>query len=191
MRGTRAGQLLVSSLVFNITGGEIIIILLLALIVLGPDKLPEFVRWAGRAYGEIKKLTGSFGSEFRDAIESPMREMQETANIARSWFEEGRSEADKEATPPEGIPAVDPIEAAEPADESSDEPVLESSDEPVLADLESVDDEEFDDADDDPNFYDDDGQLLDSDAVARMIAEAEGVDIPATEDPAEPSGPPA
>jgi sec-independent protein translocase protein TatB len=80
--------------VFNITGGEIVILLLLALIVLGPDKLPDFIRRAGRVYGELKKMSSGFQSEFRQAIDEPMREMRETANLAKTWFEEGRAETD-------------------------------------------------------------------------------------------------
>lgn len=77
---------------FNITGGEIIIVLILALVVLGPDKLPEFVRRAGRLYGEVKRMSTGFRTEFRDAIDEPVREMQDTMNVARSWFDEGIAE---------------------------------------------------------------------------------------------------
>lgn len=76
---------------FNITGGEVIIIAIVALVVLGPDKLPDFVRRAGRVYGEVKKISQGFKTEFRDVIEEPVREMQDTVNLAKSWFEEGKT----------------------------------------------------------------------------------------------------
>ncbi len=41
--------------VFNVTGGELAIILLVALIVLGPDKLPDAIRKVGRVYGELRR----------------------------------------------------------------------------------------------------------------------------------------
>jgi sec-independent protein translocase protein TatB len=37
--------------VFNLSGSEIVVILLLALIVLGPEKLPEAIRRFARVYG--------------------------------------------------------------------------------------------------------------------------------------------
>ena len=77
---------------FNITGGELIIVLILALVVLGPDKLPDFIRRAGRVYGEIKRMSTGFRTEFRDAIDEPVREMQDTMNVAKSWFDEGIAE---------------------------------------------------------------------------------------------------
>ena len=41
---------------FNLSGSEIVVILLLALIVLGPEKLPDAMRRAGKAFAEIKKM---------------------------------------------------------------------------------------------------------------------------------------
>jgi len=69
--------------VFNLQGSEIIIILLLALVVLGPEKLPEAMRKAGNLYAEQKKMSSGFQEEFRDAFEEPAREMRDTANLLR------------------------------------------------------------------------------------------------------------
>ena len=65
---------------FNFSGSEIVFLLLLALIVLGPEKLPEAVRRFGKAYGEFKKMTTGFQSELKSALDEPMREMRETAD---------------------------------------------------------------------------------------------------------------
>ncbi len=64
---------------FNLSGSEIVFLLLLALIVLGPEKLPEAVRKFGKTYGEFKKMTTGFQSELKSALDEPMREMRETA----------------------------------------------------------------------------------------------------------------
>jgi sec-independent protein translocase protein TatB len=64
---------------FNLSGSEIIFLLLIALIVLGPDKLPEAVRKFGKVYGEIKKMGTGFQTELKSALDEPMREMRETA----------------------------------------------------------------------------------------------------------------
>ncbi len=68
---------------FNLQGSELIIILLLALVVLGPEKLPEAMRKAGRAYADLKKMASGFQDEFNKAVEEPMREMRETADLLR------------------------------------------------------------------------------------------------------------
>ena len=68
---------------FNIQGSEIVIILLLALVVLGPEKLPEAMRKAGQMYAELKKVSSSFQDEFKNAMDEPLREMNETANLLR------------------------------------------------------------------------------------------------------------
>ena len=65
---------------FNLSGSEIVFLLLLALIVLGPEKLPDAVRKFGKAYGEFKKMTTGFQSELKSALDEPMREMRETAD---------------------------------------------------------------------------------------------------------------
>lgn len=66
---------------FNLSGSEIVIILLLALVVLGPDKLPEAIRRFGRVYGELRRVSKGFQSEFKQAFDEPMRELRETAQM--------------------------------------------------------------------------------------------------------------
>jgi sec-independent protein translocase protein TatB len=69
--------------VFNLQGSEIIIIMLLALVVLGPEKLPDAMRRAGRMYADLKKMASGLQDEFQSALEEPLREVQETANLLR------------------------------------------------------------------------------------------------------------
>jgi sec-independent protein translocase protein TatB len=54
---------------FNVGGGEVMVILLLALLVLGPDKLPEYTRKAGRYVNEFRRMTSGFQEEFRSAMD--------------------------------------------------------------------------------------------------------------------------
>ncbi|NLO49769.1 MAG: twin-arginine translocase TatA/TatE family subunit [Bacteroidales bacterium] len=58
---------------FNISGGEILIILLVVFLFFGPDKIPEIARWMGKGLNEVKKAT----SEIRDEI------TRETGDIRR------------------------------------------------------------------------------------------------------------
>jgi sec-independent protein translocase protein TatB len=54
---------------FNVGTGEILVILLLALIVLGPDKLPETARKIGNVMGELRRMSHGFQSEIRSAFD--------------------------------------------------------------------------------------------------------------------------
>ena len=72
---------------FNLSGGEIIVILVLALIVIGPEKLPDAIRKAGRAYAELRKLSAGFQSELQDNLGEPLRAVQDTVNMMRSDFQ--------------------------------------------------------------------------------------------------------
>jgi Tat protein translocase TatB subunit len=57
--------------VFNIGGPELLVILLVALLVLGPNKLPEAARQVGRAMHELRRLSNGFQDELRQALEDP------------------------------------------------------------------------------------------------------------------------
>ena len=65
---------------FNLSGSEMVFLLLLALIILGPEKLPDAVRRFGKGYAEFKKMSSGFQSELKSALDEPMREMRETAD---------------------------------------------------------------------------------------------------------------
>lgn len=165
---------------FNITGGEVIIIAIIALVILGPDKLPDFIRRAGRVYAEVKKATQGFKTEFREVLDEPVREMQDTVNLAKNWFEEGKAavgtmddvEWNKPVTPaieptpgatvsdPGTSPAVtaDPVE-----DPATGEPVATTGGEQSGPDQGEGDGPDLagdEDGDDDPNVYGDDGRLF-------------------------------
>lgn len=54
---------------FNIGGGEVVVLLLVALLVLGPDKLPDAARTAGRWMKDAKAVAGGFQREVRQALD--------------------------------------------------------------------------------------------------------------------------
>jgi sec-independent protein translocase protein TatB len=100
--------------VFNFSGSEIVFLLLLALIILGPERLPDAVRKFGKTYAEFKKVTSGFQSELKSALDEPMREMRETADAlkkAANFDLNAEPEAEPEPEPepelePEPEPAV-------------------------------------------------------------------------------------
>jgi sec-independent protein translocase protein TatB len=54
---------------FNIGPGELMAIAAVALIVLGPQRLPEALRSVGRVVGELRRISGGFQDELRRAID--------------------------------------------------------------------------------------------------------------------------
>jgi sec-independent protein translocase protein TatB len=69
--------------VFNLSGSEVIVILILALVILGPDKLPDAMRRAGRTWAELRKLSAGFQDEVRKGFEEPTKEVKQTADAVR------------------------------------------------------------------------------------------------------------
>lgn len=47
---------------------EILVILLVALLVLGPERLPDAARKVGQFVGEVRKIGSGFQNELRDAM---------------------------------------------------------------------------------------------------------------------------
>jgi sec-independent protein translocase protein TatB len=54
---------------FNVGGGELLVILLIALIVLGPQRLPDAARQMGKVMGEVRRVSAGFQQEMKDAFE--------------------------------------------------------------------------------------------------------------------------
>jgi sec-independent protein translocase protein TatB len=64
---------------FNIGGGEVLVIALIALIVLGPQRLPNAARQAGKVMGDLRRISSGFQSELRTAFEDHERESADAA----------------------------------------------------------------------------------------------------------------
>jgi len=103
---------------FNIGLPELLIIVAIALIVFGPNKLPELAKAFGRAMREFKKATEevkeSFEAETRDLEELKSTLTEEKENLIANLAEEVSGVAEEAATPPEATteksaPAESPI----------------------------------------------------------------------------------
>ena len=56
---------------FNMPGGpELLVIFLVALVVIGPQQLPKAMRTFGNAMAEVRKVSSSFQSEMKSAMDS-------------------------------------------------------------------------------------------------------------------------
>lgn len=55
----------------SIGPAEILVVLVVALIVLGPNRLPDAARSVGKAMAEFRKVTSGLQAEVRDAFAEP------------------------------------------------------------------------------------------------------------------------
>jgi sec-independent protein translocase protein TatB len=122
---------------FNIGGGELLVIVLIALIVLGPQRLPDAMRTVGRVVGEVRRISSGFQQELRDAFEDSDTDAQapsrrEAVPLAAAVAEanpdiddDGDQRADDET-------AASPEDASEP--ELDDGARSDTSVAPVIAD---------------------------------------------------------
>ncbi len=55
---------------FNVGGGEILVILVVALLVLGPAQLPKAARQVGQVMTELKRISTGFQQELTNAFET-------------------------------------------------------------------------------------------------------------------------
>lgn len=72
---------------FNIGPWELALILLVALIVVGPGKLPEVAKSIGKGINEFKKVTTGYKKEFQDAmdgVESPVKQLVEELQLVKN-----------------------------------------------------------------------------------------------------------
>lgn len=56
---------------FNVGGGELLVIMLIALIVLGPQRLPGAAKQVGRVMGDLRRISSGFQQELKDALDEP------------------------------------------------------------------------------------------------------------------------
>lgn len=76
--------------IFNIGLGEMVVIFIIALIVFGPDRLPEVGRQAGRMLREFRKMTAEVTEQVQrelELVEEPMREVREITTEARAGIQ--------------------------------------------------------------------------------------------------------
>ena len=95
----------------NLGGGEILVILLVALIVLGPTKLPPAVRQVGKVVGEIRRIGQGFQQELREAAK-PLQEATADLKAADKSLRETTQKPLKEMS--ETLKAADPRKAIAP-----------------------------------------------------------------------------
>jgi len=105
---------------------EILVILVVALIVLGPSKLPEAARQVGKAMAEFRRVTAGFQAEVRDAFQEPQPSVPSPApelSVEPVHVPPPLPPAD--AIPPEAVPQAPVPDSTEPAP-SAPAPIAEA-----------------------------------------------------------------
>lgn len=116
---------------FNMTGSEVMFLLIIGLVVLGPEKLPEAIRRMGKLYAELKRMSSGVQTDFRKVMDEPLKEMMSTTNSMKALFTDTAGEfqsAAKEIIEPTFIPyqssngdAESKIDANDSSDEENDD----------------------------------------------------------------------
>lgn len=135
----------------SLTGGEVLFVLMLALVVLGPERLPEVARTIGQWIAKLKAMTADLQGEMREVMEDPamqsIREVGEFVAQPRRKLSElvaaAESDAEKEEIAEALAKAVDAEDDASDDDDDS-EPVADAD---AVADSEPVADADTDKVD--------------------------------------------
>lgn len=78
-------------LFFDISGGELMVILLAAFIVFGPSKIPEIARKIGRGMNEIRRAS----DEIKREITKETRKVEKEISFEGSVFKDMKKTADE------------------------------------------------------------------------------------------------
>lgn len=77
----------------NLGFGEIAIIVVLAIVVVGPDRLPEMLKFLGKQYGKVMRASNELRRAFM--IEADREEAQKRAESLRKRREQARKRAEE------------------------------------------------------------------------------------------------
>ncbi|QWV92845.1 Sec-independent protein translocase protein TatB [Geomonas oryzisoli] len=96
---------------FGIGMPELVIILVIALIVIGPQKLPDLAKSLGKGLAEFKKAT----DDFKQTIEADSRTEEEKEHLAKLAEAKKKAEEEKAREAEELKAKVEGTAVAEPA----------------------------------------------------------------------------
>lgn len=81
---------------FNLSGSEIVFLLLAGLVVLGPERLPGVIRTVGKLYGDIRRAAKGLETELTETFREPINEFKSVQKDLSVGF----GQIDHEPSPP-------------------------------------------------------------------------------------------
>ncbi len=103
----------------NFGGGEILVIIILALVILGPDRLPEYARSAGKMIHKLKTMASGMQGQVQGVMDDPamqpLRELGEFAARPRQKLAEYALEAEADERARSESASMDAAESASPS----------------------------------------------------------------------------
>lgn len=85
----------------NVGFGEVMVILLVGLVVLGPTKLPHAARQVARFVNEVRQMGMSFKQELYEVVNEPIQEVKNTLAVNAPYDNDTRDMSLQEQTPPQ------------------------------------------------------------------------------------------
>ena len=92
---------------FDIGGSELLLIVIVAIVVIGPKDLPMALRTAGRWIAKVRRVSG----HFRSGIETMIREA-ELEEMEKKWREQNEAIMAATAVEPAQLASPEPVAAA-------------------------------------------------------------------------------
>jgi sec-independent protein translocase protein TatB len=116
--------------VVDLSPAKILVVLVVALVVLGPDKLPRVARQAGRLVSDFRKFRDGLNAEVREALGDPaglsnLPNLSSLSNLparGRAWVTSVATGAPPSTTAPGSAPPVSPGPAGTPSRTASSSP---------------------------------------------------------------------
>ena len=114
---------------FDVGASELLLIVIVAIVVIGPKDLPLALRTAGRWIGKIRRVSG----HFRSGIETMIREA-ELEEMERKWKEQNEAIMQAHPQPGDAEPrsAEPALPPSAPSAEPQPAPRAEGADQPKL-----------------------------------------------------------
>ncbi|MCQ3809012.1 MAG: Sec-independent protein translocase protein TatB [Acidimicrobiia bacterium] len=109
----------------NLGWAEVVVILVVALVVLGPDKLPGAARQIGNVVRQLRRISTGFQQELQNALDEPVEaEARKRGQLA---VEQSRQESAQKSEGSNSNVAVSTADQGEPGSAQKSEPGSEQA----------------------------------------------------------------
>ncbi|WP_116246097.1 sec-independent translocase [Nocardiopsis sp. FIRDI 009] len=85
---------------FNISGGEFIVLLLLAVLIFGPDQLPKMAQQAGRLLRQLRMMANSASADIKEGLgpefkDFDVQDLNPKRFVQKHFWEDGEDEVER------------------------------------------------------------------------------------------------